>query len=176
MNAGLLFLRLLLAALLLGHTTQKMFGWFRGAGLTKTAATFDVWGFRPGRQMAIMAACCETIGASSVSLGLLTPAGCAVVIGTMIVAAAPNAANGLWAHLGGCEVPVTYCGIAIALAFIGPGRYSLDHAFGLNALRDTGWSIAAVAVGVLAAIAPLVRRRAVLHVDSQTATHIEVTR
>jgi putative oxidoreductase len=168
MNVGLLLLRLLLTAMLLGHSTQKLLGWFQGIGLTKTAAVFEGWGFRPGVPMVITAGCCETIGAGSLSLGLLTPAGCAVVIGTMSVAAAPNAVHGFWAHLGGCEVPVVYAGIAVVLAFTGPGRFSLDHALGLGGLRDVRWSIAAVVVGIVAAVPPLLRRRAVLHAETAT--------
>ncbi len=162
MNTGLLLLRVFLAALLLGHATQKLFGWFRGAGPTGTGATFERWGFRPGRQMAITAGVSEVIGAGSVALGLLTPGGCAVIIGTMLVAAAPNSVNGLWAHLGGCEVPVVYAGLGVVLAFTGPGRFSLDNALGLDSLHALGWSLAAVAVGSVAAVAPLLRRRAVL--------------
>lgn len=162
MSLGLLLLRLLLAALLAGHACQKLFGWFRGAGPAATGETFEKWGFRPGPTMVVVAGGLELLAAGSLATGLLTPAGCAIVIGTMIVAAAPNAGNGLWAHLGGCEVPVVYAGIAVALAFTGPGAWSADHAFGLTALHGTGWAVAAVALGVVAAVPPLLRRRAVL--------------
>lgn len=166
MDVGVLLLRILLAALLAGHAAQKLFGWFSGMGPARTGAIFEQWGFRPGRQMVLTAAVCELLGAGSIALGLLTPGGCALVIGTMIVAASPNARNGLWAHLGGCEVPVTYAGIAVALAFTGPGRYSLDNLVGLDGLSAIGWSIAAVVVGVLAAIPVLARRQAALRADA----------
>ena len=65
-----------------------------------------------------MAGLCELLGAGSVALGLLTPGGCAVIVGTMIVAAAPNAPSGLWAHQGGCEVPVVYAGLGTVLSKI----------------------------------------------------------
>lgn len=170
-SVGVLILRLGLAVLLLGHSGQKLFGWFRGMGPAGHGAVFEKWGFRPGAPMAVIAGLCELTGAGSIALGLLVPGGCAVIIGTMIVAAAPNAVNGLWAHLGGCEVPVVYAGIAVALAFTGPGRYSLDHALGLHALEHLGWSVAAVVVGVLAAVPPLLRRRAELRrMSIQTPT------
>lgn len=162
MNTGLLVLRLLLAALLLGHAGQKLLGWFGGTGLDATGRVFEGWGFRPGRRMATIAGCCEILGAGSIALGLLVPGGCAVIIGTMIVAASPYLPNGLWAHLGGCEVPVTYGGIAVVLALTGPGRFSLDHALGLDGLGAWGWSVAAIVVGVLASVPPLVRRNATL--------------
>jgi putative oxidoreductase len=158
-TVGLLILRLALAALLLGHSAQKLLAWFQGMGPSGHGAVFEKWGFRPGRELAVLAGLCELIGAGSLALGFIVPGGCAVVIGTMIVAAAPNTANGLWAHLGGCEVPVVYAAIATALAFTGPGRYSLDHVLGLGVLENAGWGVAAVVVGVLAAIPPLLRRR-----------------
>jgi putative oxidoreductase len=172
MNIGLLLLRLLLAGLLTGHACQKLFGWFRGGGPAGSGVLFEQWGFRPGPAMAVVAGLCELLGAGSVALGLLTPGGCAVIVGTMIVAAAPNAPNGLWAHLGGCEVPVVYAGLGAVLAFTGPGRFSLDHATGLTGLNGTGWGLAAIAVGAVASVPPLLRRRAALRTGP---SHNEVT-
>ena len=74
MNVGLLLLRLLLASLLLGHATQKLFGWFRGMGPARTGELFEKWGFVPGPAMAVTAGLCELAAAGSVGLGLLTPA------------------------------------------------------------------------------------------------------
>ena len=140
MNVGLLLLRLLLAGLLFGHASQKLFGWFRGMGPTRTGELFEKWGFVPGPTMAVTAGLCELAAAGSMALGLLTPAGSAVLIGTMVVAASPNAVNGLWAHMGGCEVPVVYAGLGAVLAFTGPGRFSLDNALGLHQLHTYGWA------------------------------------
>lgn len=162
LNAGLLVLRLGFAALLTGHATQKLFGWFRGGGPAGSGALFEQWGFRPGVRMAVVAGLCELLGAGSLALGLLVPAGCAVVIGTMIVAASPNAGNGLWAHLGGCEVPAVYAFLGAVLALTGPGRYALDRALGIGTFTHLGWGIAAIAAGVLAAVPMLLRRRAAL--------------
>lgn len=170
LNLGLLLLRLLLAALLFGHATQKLFGWFRGMGPRRTGAVFEQWGFAPGTAMALLAGGCEFLGLGSVALGLLTPGGCALLIGTMLVAAAPGAKNGIWAHLGGCEVPLVYAGLGTVLAFTGPGRFSLDHAVGLAGLHSIGWALAAVVVGVLASVPPLLRRRATLARSASTST------
>ena len=166
MNVGLLLLRLLLAGLLTGHACQKLFGWFRGGGPAGSGVLFEQWGFRPGPAMAVVAGLSELLGAGSVALGLLTPGGCAVIVGTMIVAAAPNAPNGLWAHLGGCEVPVVYAGLGAVLAFTGPGRFSLDHAAGLTRLNGIGWGLAAIVVGAAASVPLLLRRRAALRTGS----------
>lgn len=169
MNIGLLVLRVFLAALLSGHATQKLFGWFRGAGPVGTGAVFETWGFRPGTAMAVLAGVCELVGAGSIALGFLTPAGCAIIIGTMIVAATPNSSNGLWAHLGGCEVPVIYAGLGVVIALTGPGRYSLDSALGLHGLSSLGWGIAAIVVGVVSSQPPLLRRRAAVRSRSMAA-------
>ncbi len=185
LNLGLLLLRLGFAALLFGHATQKLFAWFRGNGPRGTGAVFEQWGFVPGPRMAVVAGLSELLGLSSIALGLLTPGGSALLIGTMLVAAAPSAPNGLWAHMGGNEVPVFYAGLAAVIAFTGPGRFSLDHAFGLDGLHAIGWAVGAVAVGVVASVPVLLRRRATLHAaptaaspastSAGTSNHNEVT-
>lgn len=162
MALGLLLLRLLLAALLAGHACQKAFGWFRGQGIDGTARTFESWGFRPGRPHVLMATACELTGALLLALGLLTPLASAVVVGTMIVAASANFGNGLWAHLGGYEVAFVYGALAFVLAVTGPGAWSLDAAAGLGRLSGPGYALAAAAVGVVAALPPLLRRRQTL--------------
>jgi putative oxidoreductase len=169
LNFGLLVLRLGFAGLLFGHSTQKLFGWFRGGGPAGSGALFETWGFRPGPRLAVVAGACELVGVASIAFGFLTPGGCAVLIGTMIVAASPAASKGLWAHLGGNELPVVYAFLAVVLAFTGPGRYSLDHAFGFTALSGIGWSVAAVVVGVAAAVPMLLRRRAALRSDATSS-------
>lgn len=166
MAFGLLLLRLLLAALLFGHATQKLLGWFRGGGPAGSGAVFEQWGFRPGAQLAVVAGLCELVGAGSIALGLLTPGGAAVIVGTMIVAASTNVANGLWAQMGGCEVPAVYAALGAVIAFTGPGSWSLDHALGLAALSGPAWGGAAVVVGVLAAVPLLIRRRRALAADA----------
>ncbi|MRJ76158.1 DoxX family membrane protein [Aeromicrobium sp. SMF47] len=158
LDLGLLVLRLLIALLLLGHAAQKLLGWFRGMGVAGTGALFETLGFRPGRPMVLMAGVSETVAATLLALGLLTPLGGAVAIGTMIVAAAANFSKGLWAHLGGYEVALVYACVAAVLVLTGPGDLSLDHALGWTYDRWVPW--AAIAIGVLAAVPVLVRRSA----------------
>lgn len=164
-DAGLLVLRLFVAVLIAGHALQKSRGLFGGLGLQKTAEVFEAWGFRPGRPMVIVAAVAELTGAVLVGSGLLLRLGCAVLIGTLIVAAAPSAANGLWAQRGGCEVPVLYAGMAAALAITGPGRASLDHALGTPSPAWLG--PLAIVVGVVAAVPPLMNRQRALQPTSE---------
>ncbi len=58
--------------------------------------------------------------------------------------------NGLWATNRGWELELTYAVVAAAIAFTGPGRYSLDHALGWR-LDGNGWGVAAAVVGLYAA-------------------------
>jgi putative oxidoreductase len=158
MSLGLLLLRILLAGLLFGHSTQKLAGWFGGAGPRGTATVFEQWGFVPGGPMVVLAGGTELLGGASVGAGLLTPAGCAAIVGTMTVAAVATAPNGLWAQRGGCEVPLCYGVLATVLGYTGPGPWSLDGLLGLTSLSGYLWGSAALVVGLCAAAVPLARR------------------
>ena len=162
MSLGILLLRLLLAGLLFGHATQKLFGWFHGQGPAGTGAIFEKWGIRPGKAMATLAGATELVGAVLIALGLLSPLGSAIIVGTMTVAASVNVSNGFWAVMGGYEVAFVYGALAAVLAYIGPGVWSLDNLFGLNAWSGPGWATAAVVIGLLGSVPLLLRRRQIL--------------
>lgn len=168
LDVGLLVLRVGLGALLLGHALQKSLGWFGGAGIEATAGVFESWGFRPGRRMVAVAAAGEVVAAALIVSGLGFGLGCAILVGTMVVAAAPSAGNGIWAHLGGCEVPLLYGFLGAALALTGPGRLSLDHALGV----PSGGAVAGpllVLLGCAAAVPPLLQRRHALRATRPVA-------
>ncbi|GAA3784953.1 DoxX family protein [Streptomyces chiangmaiensis] len=169
MSVGLLLLRVLLAALLFGHAMQKLRGWFGGAGRAATGAIFEQWGFVPGARMALVAGLAELLGAASLATGLLTPGGCAIVVGTMTVAAVATAVHGFWAQRGGCEVPFWYGAAAAVLGFTGPGSWSLDAALGLPWSPGYAWGAAALALGLLASAVPLASRARVLRERRTTA-------
>jgi putative oxidoreductase len=178
MDLALLLLRLLLAGLLLGHSTQKLLGWFGGAGPAGTGAVFERWGFVPGPRMAVIAGACELVGAASIAAGLLTQGGCAVVVGTMAVASVATAPNGFWAQRGGCEVPFCYGALAAVVGFGGPGAISLDNALGLTGLSSLaafGWGLAALLVGLAAAAVPLTLRARELRSRASTTASTENT-
>ena len=174
MSFGLLLLRVVLAGLLFGHGTQKLLGWFGGAGPTGTGEIFEQWGFVPGRRMVLLAGGMELLGAASIATGLLMPGGCAVVVGTMAVATAATAPNGFWAQKGGCEVPFCYGVLAAVLGFTGPGTWSLDHVLGLTRLSGYLWGFVALALGLVAAVAPLTIRSRALR--ARAGNHNEVTK
>lgn len=157
---GLLLLRLVLAALLIGHATQKLFGWFRGQGAATTARLFERWGLRPGLPFVVLSGCSELTGATLMTLGLAVPLAVAIVVGTMSVAIAFNLPHGLWAHLGGYEVALVYALLGVVIGVTGPGAWSVDAAVGWTGLHGAVWAAGAIVAGVAAAALPISWRAA----------------
>lgn len=166
MNTGLLVLRIVLGLVLVGHGSQKLFGMFGGPGLDGAAAFFHALGFRPGKPMAVVAGASEAGAGVLLVLGLLTPVASAAVIGTLVVAGSVHWAAGLWAQNNGFELPLLYITGAAALAFTGPGIYSLDNVLGLDSLAGNGWGVTAVVVGALSGLAVVARGRRALATDA----------
>ncbi len=151
MNVGLLAVRVVVGLLIAGHGSQKLFGWFGGGGVAATGRNFESLGYQPGRHMAVLAGLSEFVGGLLLALGLLSPLGAAAIVGTMVNAiAATHLGNGPWVTNRGWELELTYAVVAAAIAFTGPGRYSLDHALGWT-LDGNGWGLAAAVVGGYAA-------------------------
>ena len=163
MPEGLFLLRVVVGLLLIGHGTQKLFGWYGGHGLAGTAGFFESLGFRPGRPMAGIAGLSEAGGGLLLVLGLFTPLGSAMVVGTMLVAAlSVHKDNGLWATNGGYELPLLNAVVAAALAFTGAGGWSLDAAFDIPFTSGLGAGLAAVIVAAVVGGATEGRRRSVV--------------
>jgi putative oxidoreductase len=158
MDLGLVILRTVVGAIIAAHGAQKLFGWFRGSGIADTGAFFEALGFRPGSVMASMAGVAELIGGASLALGLLTPFAAALVLAVMIVAiASAHAGKGLFTENGGYEYPLTIAAVATALAFSGPGAFSLDRLAGLS-FAGAKWGLVAIALAVAGALPPLLGR------------------
>jgi putative oxidoreductase len=83
-------------------------------------------------------------------LGWFTPLGAAAIIAVMVAAIwTVHGPNGLWATKGGFEYHLVVMAAVFALAGVGAGSWSLDHALSLS---DSGatWAILAAVVGALA--------------------------
>jgi putative oxidoreductase len=159
MNLGLFALHVLVGGLMIGHGLQKLVGAFGGDGLVGTAGFMESLGLRPGMFHARGAALAETAGGTLLLLGFLTPLAAALIISVMLTATlTAHAGKGLWVTDGGFEYPLVIGSVAFALAAIGPGKGSLDYAFGLDA-SNAAWALAALAVGVVAGIAMIVGGR-----------------
>jgi putative oxidoreductase len=169
-DTGLLILRLVLGLLLVGHGSQKLFGAFGGHGLDGTGGFFHSIGFRPGRPMALVAGLTEVGSGLLLALGLLTPLAVAGIVGTLFVAGSVHWKAGLWGQNGGFELPLLYSVAAVALAFTGPGRYSLDNVVGLDDFSGSGWGVLAAAVGLLSGIVVVSRARKALADDAVAET------
>jgi putative oxidoreductase len=161
-DLGLLIIRVGLAFILFAHSTQKLLGWFSGGGIEASAALFEKLGQRPGRRMVYLASTCEMTAAISMLLGFLVPLGVAIGLGTMVVAGASliTVSGKFWNAAGGGEYPHFIALVLATIAFTGPGAIALDAQYELPLSdRPVLVGVAAVAVGLLAALPPLVRTR-----------------
>ena len=86
MDPGRTILRGVVGPLMIGHGTQKLFGWFGGHGLRGTGGSFENLGMRPGRRHATAAGAAETLAGALVTLGALTPLASTLVSSVMITA------------------------------------------------------------------------------------------
>jgi putative oxidoreductase len=162
MDGALLILRVVFGALLIGHGTQKLFGWFGGHGLEGTGGFFHSLGFRPGKQMALVAGASEAGGGLLLAVGLLSPLAGAAITGTMLVAASVHADKGLWGVNGGYELPLLYAIAGAVIAVGGPGEASLDHLIGLDDTWTTALGTIAIAIGLLSGATVIARARRTL--------------
>jgi putative oxidoreductase len=162
-SSGLLIARLVFGVLMIGHGTQKLFGWFGGYGLAGTGGFFEGLGFRPGRGFAAAASLTEIAGGLLLALGFLGPVGPALIISVMLVAAiSVHWQNGLFAASKGIELPLLYAAGAISLALTGPGLFSLDAVLGLTSLWTPGIVWAAIAIGMVGGLINLGLRRSAI--------------
>ena len=126
-DLGLLIIRLVIGLLFVAHGAQKLFGWFGGYGIKGTGGWFESIGVKPGATMAVLAGLSELGGGLLFALGLVTPLAAVLIIITMLVAIVKvHGANGLWATANGYELNLLYIAIALGVALIGAGSYSLD--------------------------------------------------
>ena len=137
-QAGLLLLRVVVGVALVGHGTQKLFGWFGGHGPRTTGTFFEMLGYRPGVLFAVIAGLSEAGGGALLALGFLTPLAGAAVIGVMLNAASSLRGRGPWMINGGWEYTVVLATVGASIALTGPGAISVDHALGLELVDSVG--------------------------------------
>lgn len=147
---GRLILRVTVGAIFVEHGTQKLLGWFGGAGPDGTGAFFESIGLRPGRPNAVLAGSSEVGGGVLLAAGLATPAAAAALLGVMISALRTAVwPEGIRAGTGGYEMLLAVA--ALAVAEEGPGPWSLDAVLGQER-SGPGWAAAALGAGVLGSV------------------------
>ena len=152
MKLGRLLLRVTVGGLFVGHGTQKLFGWFGGHGLDATSNMFDSIGMRPGNRNAIAAGVAEAGGGAALAAGFATPLAAATLTSVMLTAInRVHLKNGPWVTNGGYEYNAVLIAAVLALAEVGPGELSLDHALGQER-SGPGWAVLALALGVAGAV------------------------
>jgi putative oxidoreductase len=159
MDLALLALRVVVGLLFVGHGAQKLFGAFGGGGLEGTTGMFDQIGLRPGWLHARAAGALEFAGGALLAIGLLTPFAAAALIAVMSAAVITvHGPNGIWNTNKGYEFNLVMATVAFALAGVGAGSWSLDHALSLH-LSGTGWALAALAAGLIGGVGAVLSGR-----------------
>jgi putative oxidoreductase len=113
---------------------------------------FESLGMRPGQRNAIAAGAAEAGGGAALALGLATPLAAGAITSVMLTAIhRVHLKNGPWVTNGGYEYNAVLIAAALALAEVGPGELSLDHALGQER-SGPGWALAAAAIGAAGAV------------------------
>jgi putative oxidoreductase len=155
---GLLILRLVIGLTIAAHGAQKLFGWWGGPGMSSWIQVVQRLRIRPAQPWAWVAALSEFGGGLLLAFGLLWPLGSLAIIGAMLVAIATvHWSKGFWVTKGGYEFNLSIIGGAAALAFTGPGTYSLDNAVGIHLPEPVSLIVGTIAL-IIGVTATLVSR------------------
>ncbi|HEY6423450.1 MAG TPA: DoxX family protein, partial [Pseudonocardiaceae bacterium] len=130
LDIAVVLLRLAVGLTMVAHGYNHLWG---GGGLAGTARWFGSVGLRPPKLHAVLSGAGELAAGSALVIGLLTPLAAAFVLGTMVIAGITvHRRNGFFVFKEGYEYVLMIAVIAVAVAILGPGKYSFDHAFGFD--------------------------------------------
>lgn len=138
-------LRAVFGLFLAYHGWNKVVG---GSGLSGTASWFESIGMRRPMLQARLAAGTEIAAGVAFAAGLLTAISAGAIVAVMLVAiVVAHWKVGFFIFLPdqGWEYCASIAVVATAVAIMGPGRWSVDHALGVHI---DGWAGAAVALGL----------------------------
>ncbi len=159
MDVGLLILQVVIGLLMMGHGTQKLFGWFGGQGLQATTNWLAEMGLRAPRFWALMAGLAELGGGLLFALGLFHPLGPLAIIAVMIAAIAlVHWSHGLWISNGGSEYSLVLLVLAAVMGLWEPGAYTLDRFFGIALPQPQTFWVGLIFILVAVAFALLTRQ------------------
>ncbi|MFA1545923.1 DoxX family protein [Actinomadura chokoriensis] len=142
---ALLLVRAVLGVTMIAHGVNH---WVGGGRIDGTARWFSGLGLRHGRVQAWASVVTEIGAGALLVIGFLTPLACAAVISVMLVAGIlAHRPNGFFVFKEGYEYVLVLAVVSLALALLGPGKWSVDDAAGI--VLD-GWAGGGVALGVAA--------------------------
>ncbi|GAA1228986.1 putative oxidoreductase [Microbacterium phyllosphaerae] len=125
-SLGLLVLRVVVGFVFAAHGAQKIFEYT----LPGAIGSFAGMGVPLPEIAAPVVAFVELIGGILLALGLFTrPVGILLAVDMVVALVAVHLPAGLWVGEGGYEFVAVLGVAALALAFTGAGRFSLDGAF-----------------------------------------------
>ena len=154
LDVGMLVLRLVFGLFLAYHGYNKVFG---GGGLKGTAGWFGSIGMKWPKWQARLAASTEIGAGVLFAAGFVTPLAASGIIGIMLVAivvAHWKVGFFIFKPNQGWEYCASIAVVALVVAAVGPGRWSLDNALSLT--LDDWWGAAiAAAVGIGGALLQL---------------------
>lgn len=139
------------------HSSQKLFGWFGGSGLSGTAGTLRKLGYEPAWLFAPIGGATELVGGLLLAVGLLTPLAGAMTLGMMVNAIVAVHWPVFWWTESGMEHPLTFAVVAATLAFTGPGGYAFDRWLPWRH-GGSGWGVGSIALGLIVAAVVLIIR------------------
>jgi putative oxidoreductase len=141
-NAALLALRLIVGLSMLAHGLNHYFG---GGRIPGAGRWFESLGLHPGRLHAWITTLLEVASGIGLAAGFLTPISAAAMVGMMTVAiVVHHRHNGFFVLKEGFEYVLMISVVVVAIATLGPGAWSIDHAAGIV---FAGWKGAAIAGG-----------------------------
>jgi putative oxidoreductase len=135
LDVTLFLMRIVLGWVFIYHGAGKLFGVLGGYGFAGTSHYFSSLGLNPGPVWALTGGCIEFFGGIGMLLGLGSRLWGLALCGDMVMAIlSTNWANGLIAEkaAGGYEINLALGALALAIALLGPGRFSLDRYLGLE--------------------------------------------
>jgi putative oxidoreductase len=113
--------------------TMIAHGMRHGRTLAGTAGWFGSIGFRQPKVQALASTAVEVGAGTALVAGAATPLAAAAVVGTMAVAGyTVHRPNGFFVVKDGYEYVGNLAVASVALAALGPGRFSVDHALGVD--------------------------------------------
>jgi putative oxidoreductase len=129
-DIALLAVRIGLAWIFIYHGAGTLFGAFGGAGLHGQAVFYaNVAHLRPGTFFALVGGMIEFFGGIAVGLGVLGRIAAAALVGDMVMAMITVTwHNGIVSNAAGSgyELNIALAALALVIAIMGTGRFSLD--------------------------------------------------